>query len=207
MKPKFHLATLLVVTAMAPLHAEEQTKSTNPVVDPCVSVSQQVTSLVAKDPDRIVEIVSSEIAANTTCSCEVIKAAIGQSKSDAKTVAAIVEAAILAAPEQMRIIAQCAIAVAPDAIAEVQAVLARLDSNSGEHGLSSKSAKSAKVAIGDAAPMAGVAQMPNPLDFPGQGPVGPTPGGPGGIPLIPLIPPTIPTVIAPPVVTQVNPGS
>ena len=31
----------------------------------------------------------------------------------------------------------------------------------------------------------------NPLDFPGQGPVGPAPGGPGGVPLIPIIPPVI----------------
>jgi len=46
--------------------------------------------------------------------------------------------------------------------------------------------------------------MPNPLDFPSQGPivVGPIPGGPGGAPLIPVIPPMI---INPPEVTRVNP--
>lgn len=36
-----------------------------------------------------------------------------------------------------------------------------------------------------------VAAQPNPLDFPGQGPIGPTPGGPGGLPLIPQTPPII----------------
>lgn len=193
MKPKLHLAILLGVTAIASLHAQEPAKSASPVVDPCISVSKHVAELVAQDPARIVEIVSNEVAADSSCACEVVKAAIGESKADAKMVAAIVEAAILAAPEQMRISAQCAIAVAPDAIAEVQAVLARLDPNSGENAASSKSAKGA---IGETAPLS------NPLDFPGQGPVGPN-SGPGGLPILPPFPPV---VINPPVVTNVNPN-
>jgi hypothetical protein len=44
----------------------------------------------------------------------------------------IVSAAIEAAPEKMRIIAQCAIAVAPDALPEVQAVIAKLDPQAGD---------------------------------------------------------------------------
>ena len=48
--------------------------------------------------------------------------------------------------------------------AEVQAVLAKLDPNRGESGDSAKSAKDAKAPVGE------VAAMPNPLDFPGQGP-------------------------------------
>lgn len=146
----------------------------------------------------MIEIVADMVVRNPGCSCEVVKAAIEKSEPDAKTVAAIVEAASLAAPERMRLIAQCAIAMAPDALGEVQAVLARLDPNRGESADSSKSAKSAKI---PAAP-GEVASMPNPLDFPGQGPVGPTPGGPGGFPLIPIL---IPIILDPPGVTEVNP--
>ena len=194
MKSKLHLTTILGVTAIATLHAEEQAKPAIQAVDSCGSVYKHVSARVAGDPGRIVEIVSNEVATNQSCSCEVVKAAIDQSKPDAETVAAIVEAVILAAPEHLRIIAQCAIAVASDAIVDVQAVLARLDPNSGENAAHGN--KSPKAAIGE------VAQMPNPLDFPGQGPVGPTPGGPGGLP---LIPPLFPFVINPPVVTNVNP--
>ena len=114
------------------------------------------------------------------------------------TVAAIVEAAANVAPEHMRLISQCAVAVAPDALAQVQAVLAKLDPNSGKAGHSAKSAKDAKDAK---APVGEVAAMPNPLDFPGQGPIGPIIGGPGGQPLIPIFPPI---VINPPEVTNVN---
>ena len=50
-----------------------------------------------------------------------------------------------------------------------------------------------------------VTSQPNPLDFPGQGPIGPTPGGPGGVPLIPQLQPVI---IAPPDIynTNINPS-
>ena len=39
--------------------------------------------------------------------------------------------------------------------------------------------------------IAEVAALPNPLDFPGQGPVGPAPTGPGGPPVVPVLPPII----------------
>ena len=197
MKNILRLSTILSVTAITTLHSEELTKTVKPPLDPCVGIYQHVATLVEKDPERIVEIVSEEVSANQSCSCEVVKAAIVQSLPDAKSVAAIVEAAILAAPEQMRMTAQCAIAVAPDAIAEIQAIVARLDPNRGDAaGKSDKSAKIANVPLGD------VANATNPLDFPGNGPVGPAPGGPGGIP---LFPPIVPTVINPPVVTPVDP--
>ena len=96
----------------------------------------------------------------------------------------------------MRLVSQCAVAVAPDALGAVQAVLAKLDPNLGESGTSGKGAKVAEAANED------VTAMPNPLNFPGQGPVGPTFGGPGGRPLIPQLPPAI---IAPPNVSNVNP--
>lgn len=75
------------------------------------------------------------------CSCEIVKAVIEKTKAEPKLVATIVEAAIVAAPEHMRLTAQCAIAVAPDALVDVQAVLASLEGNAGESGKSSKSGK------------------------------------------------------------------
>lgn len=164
----------------------------------CLSLPALVDARISEDPAKVTEIVADMVVRNPACSCEVVKAAIETSKPDAKTVAAIVEAAIHAAPEHMRLIAQCAIAMAPDSLAEVQAVLARLEPNRGESADSSKSAKSAKTPVSQGE----VAQMPNPLDFPGQGPVGPIPGGPGGFPLIPVL---LPIILSPPSVTEVNP--
>ncbi len=159
----------------------------------CITLSQTVKNSVAADQSKVLEIVTKEVSAASSCACEIVKAAIEGAGAKPETVAAIVEAAINAAPDQIRMIAQCAVAVAPDALAEVQAVLAKFDPNTGESVTSAKDAK---------APAGEVAAMPNPLDFPGTGPVGPTPGGPGGFPLIPIFPPVI---INPPQVTEVNP--
>jgi hypothetical protein len=158
----------------------------------CLKLSLSVKNSVAADQAKVLEIVTKEVTAASGCACEIVKAAIEGSGAKPQTVAAIVEAAANAAPDQIRMIAQCAVAVAPDALADVQAVLAKLDPNKGE---SAESAKGAK------APASEVAAMPNPLDFPGVGPVSPTFGGPGGNPLIPVFPPVI---INPPEVTQVD---
>ena len=155
----------------------------------CLQLAASVKAAVAAEQSQVLEIVAKEVSAAPACACEVVKAAIEGSRADASTVAAIVETAIHASPENMRLISQCAIAMAPDALVEVQTVLAKLDPNSGESGQSAKSAKSAK---SGKEPVGEVAAMPNPLDFPGKGPVKP---------LYPLFPPII---INPPDVTNVN---
>lgn len=167
----------------------------NAAVD-CIALSLSVKNAVAAEQSKVLEIVTAEVGAAPDCACEIVKAAIEGSKANVQTVAAIVEAAATAAPEQMRLVSQCAVAVAPDALGAVQAVIAKLDPNLGEAGAGSKSAK---VATGESGE---VTTMPNPLDFPGQGPVGPTPGGPGGLPVLPVQPPVI---IAPPSISDVNP--
>lgn len=158
----------------------------------CIELSLSVKVAVAAEQSKVLEIVSSQVAAAPDCACETVKAAIEASNASAKTVAAIVEAAAVVAPEQMRLVSQCAVAVAPDSLAAVQAVVAKLDPNSGESGSSAKSAKSGD---GEAKPDGEVDFAMNPLDFPGRGPVGPAPGGPGGSPLLPNLPPA---VVAPP---------
>lgn len=190
MKQTVFFSVFSAVLALIPLSAE---------VD-CLKLSLSVKHAIAAEQSKVLEIVSNEVASTPGCACEIVKAAIEGSQAKPETVAAIVEAAVIAAPEQIRLISQCAVAVAPDALTQVQSVIAKYDTNRGEAGESAKSAK-AKAPIGE------VAAMPNPLDFPGQGPVGPTPGGPGGLPLFPIFPPTIvpPIVINPPDVTDVNP--
>lgn len=160
----------------------------------CLELAVSVKHAVAAKPSSVLEVVEKEVSANPDCACEVVKAAIQGAEADSKLVASIVETAATAAPEKMRLVSQCAVAVAPEALGDVQAVMNRLDPNLGETGYSSKDAKSAK----------DVAVKPawNPLDFPGQGPVGPTPGGPPMIP--PGLPPTVPPIITPPVGTPID---
>ena len=156
----------------------------------CASVTMSVGHRVQIDPSNVLEIVESEISANANCACEIVKTAIKASGADASLVADITEVAITSAPQSMRMISQCAIAAMPEALAEVQAVLARLDPNRGDSSYSSKDAKSgkdAKAAVASA--LAPPATPPNPLDVP----------PPFFLPLVP--PPYFP----PPEVTDPNP--
>lgn len=169
----------------------------------CENIALSVEQQARLDPSMVLQTIEKEIGTNANCACEIVKAAIKSSDADVEMVVAIVEVAITAAPESMRMVSQCAIATNPEALPGIQALLARYDSNAGDSGYSSKGAKSAKYSPKQdvAAVVNEVAAMPNPLNFPDGGPVGPTPGGPGGTPVLPLIPP----VIAPPSVTDVDP--
>ncbi len=153
----------------------------------CAAVSHSVEQRIQSDISKVLEIVESEVGANPSCACEIVKSAITASGADVARVVAIVETAITAAPDSMRIISQCAIATMPESIAEVQALLAELDPNSGDAGYSSKSAKSAKG--GKDAEVASIIapETPNPLDR---------------FDFTPFVPP----VIIPSLVTNVNPG-
>ncbi|MEO8616226.1 MAG: hypothetical protein ABI600_13860 [Luteolibacter sp.] len=169
----------------------------------CVSISLSLEQRIKLDDSKLLEMVETEVKANPACSCEIIKTAITASDADVETVVSIVETSIIAAPEMMRIISQCAIATVPESLAGVQSVLAKYDANGGDGGSSAKSAKDSKDAKDSKAIVPdSVAAMPNPLDFPGHGPIGPTVGGPGGKPLLPTTPPII---ITPPNVTNVDP--
>jgi hypothetical protein len=154
----------------------------------CYKVSTAVKAAVAAHPEKVLELVAAQVAQNESCACEVVKAAIVASGADKQLVAGIVEAAIEVAPSKVRIIGQCAVAVAPDALAEVQAVVTKYGAASGDSGYSAKGDEKGGKVVVTPPPV-----PHNPLDFPGQGPVGPTPGGPGGFPLFPpgLQPPTV----------------
>jgi len=148
-------------------------------------IAETVKKSVSAQPKKVIEIVSSQVAQNDSSACEIVKAAIVASNADKDLVAEIVQAATEAAPDKIRIIGQCAVAVAPDAIAEVQTVITKFAAAGGGGAY-----------VLAAPPVAPVNTAPvNPLDFPGQGAVGPTKGGPGGFPLFPpgLQPPAVST--------------
>lgn len=167
----------------------------------CQNLALSVEQRVKLDNSDVLETVEREMKSNPACACEIVKAAIKAADADTALVVAIVEMAITTSPESMRVASQCAIASAPESLADVQALLSRYDANAGEGGESAKSAKSdkgAKVAVASAEMPDTVAAMPNPLDFPGKGPVGAAPGGQ------PYFNPVPPVVVTRPV-TEVSP--
>ena len=122
----------------------------------CSEIHRAVKKYVEDHPERVLEVVALQIGHNPSCACEVVKAAIIASEADTALVVEIVEAAIEIAPSSFRIIGQCAIAVAPDALSEVQTIVNKYGAVSGDSGLgakgdeiSEKSAKGAKGAGGD----------------------------------------------------------
>jgi len=166
---KFSLIASLFCFAIVASHAAE--------VD-CVKLSFAIKQEVAANHSMVLQIVEKAVFANPSCACEIVKASITETQADAKMIASIVEVAAKAAPEQMRLIAQCAVAVAPDALEDVQAVLAKLDPGTGDSSIASDEEEGSDKG-GDVKPK----NQQNVLDFPTNGEevvVGPTVGGPGG---------------------------
>jgi hypothetical protein len=87
--------------------------------------------------DSLVSLVEETILKNPEQACEVVKQAIGMSKAQESLICRIVETAILAAPDQIRLITQCAIASAPDSLTAIQLLIATYDA-SGDSGTSGK---------------------------------------------------------------------
>jgi len=158
----------------------------------CLAISLAVEQQTKLDVARVLEIVEAEVTANPTCACEVVKSAIKASEADVQLVVNITETAITSAPDSMRIVSQCAIATMPESIGEVQALLARIDPNSGDGEIysskdSTKSAKSSKDAKQAEVASITAPMPPNPLDRP-----------------FPPLPP--PIIIYPKPVSEVNPA-
>ncbi|MGC4013790.1 MAG: hypothetical protein QM755_04620 [Luteolibacter sp.] len=117
---------------------------------------------IHEDPSKLLEIVAAEVTANPDRVCEIVKAAIKATENDKESIANIVETAATTKPDAMRLAAQCAVAAVPESLADVQAVLAKLDPATGDKHHSSK-AKDAKDAKEEVAP---AIAPPNPLDLP-----------------------------------------
>ena len=101
-----------------------------------VNFAQEFTSETSEE--ALLSNVSRTIAQSPDKSCEIVKAAITVSKADEKLVAKIVESAALAAPDKMRLIAQCAMAASPDSLDGIQQVMAKLDPGAGDACISGK---------------------------------------------------------------------
>ncbi|MGB6219526.1 hypothetical protein [Haloferula sp.] len=176
-KPALFLTAAITLTGA---HATERG-----IVD-CTQIAARTLATAERasvDPVELLNLIDREVSASPGCACEIVKAAIIGTGCDDAIVGYIVETAVRASPENMRMIAQCAIATAPDSIVRVQEVMGRLDPGAGE-GRSAKSAKSAKDAKGLEVKPA--ATPPDPLDIP-----------------IITIPP-IPPIVNPPPSTRTN---
>jgi hypothetical protein len=157
--------------------------------------STQTAEAIQADPDQ---------------ACEITKSAV--KTADIKTITLIVEKTAELVPEKIQLVAQCAIAQAPDAAESVLHTLDRILGKNASASIvdSSKngidSAKSGK--DGDVASATSL----NPLDFP-IGPngatntVGPPAGAAGGFPMLPPggQPGGSIIIINPPAVTNVDP--
>ncbi len=188
----------------------------------CQKLSSDVTQEIIQSPENVLALVSQYVSANEGCGCEVVKAAIVATEASKQLVAQIVQVAIEGAPKEMNVIATCAIAVAPDAYKEVQAVYAAAASAQGTS--YSVSEKGGKSGLGKGGDVGEVATAANPLEFPvssgvsgvgggvqgggapGSGnPVGPAPGTLGSTSIIPTGLPVIqPPVVTPPSITNVG---
>lgn len=147
-------AGLLVSAASA--EEPEKTVDCTPIVERVQATAERAKA----DPIELLRLVDKEVSANSSCACEIVKAAIEGTECDDAIVGYVVETAVRAAPEHMRLIAQCAIATAPDSLNRVQEVMARLSPSAGEKGKSAKSAKGKGVEVKPAA------TPPDPLDVP-----------------------------------------
>lgn len=110
------LLTLLAVATTSVSFAAEDAKE-------CTPVSATVTAEVTAKPSSVLTIVNDQIAANPTCACEIVKAAIIASKADKDLVGQIVFTAVTAAPTEATTVAECAVAAAPEASENVKAAL------------------------------------------------------------------------------------
>jgi hypothetical protein len=164
----------------------------------CSNIALSIEQRIKLDHSSALEIVETEVASNPSCACEIVKAAIKATDADTELVVSIIETVISTAPQSMMIATQCAIAAAPESLAGVQALLSKYEANAGDSGYSSKSSKDAKDSkVTNAIMPDTAASMLNPLDFPGEGPIGPSNG------IQPAFGPLLPILTRP--VTQVSP--
>ena len=172
------VTTLTATLLAAASYAEEADRPVD-----CAPIIERIQATAERskaDPIELLRLVDKEVSAHPACACEIVRAAILGTDCDDAIVGYVVETAVRAAPEHMRLIAQCAIATAPDSLNRVQEVMARLSPSAGKEGDSAKSAKGKNVEVKPAE------TPPDPLD-------------------VPIItPPPLPPVINPPPGTETD---
>ncbi len=72
--------------------------------------------------DSLISVVEDSVRNQPSRACEIVKEAISLSKADEALICRVVEAAIFSAPDQLRLISQCAIAAAPDSLTAINSI-------------------------------------------------------------------------------------
>ena len=129
----------LYTERMAALHADYEVSTAG--ISDGSEISTIVFHKVSSRPGFVCEIVQREVRIHPDHACEIVKAAIEAAEADDNLAVQITRTAIMASPENMRLISQCALAQAPGALTAIQALLASFDPNAGETGGSSKDSK------------------------------------------------------------------
>ena len=89
----------------------------------CESIGDKVRKAIKDKPDAVLVVVDKMISKNESCACEIVKAAIEESNASEEDVKQIVMTAVNAAQGMVGTIAECALAAAPEAAAEIKAGL------------------------------------------------------------------------------------
>ncbi len=86
----------------------------------CDAVASKVKSAVSADPTKVLVVVEDALTANRGCTCEIVKAAIKAADADKELVKQIVITAVNTAEAEAATIAECAVAVAPEAARQIK---------------------------------------------------------------------------------------
>ena len=115
------------------------------------------------DVESLLDGLRARLAADEAQACEIVQAAIAACDGSPALVARIFETAATEVPDQLRLLSQCALAAAPDALAEIQEVVAMLDPNAGDATAGAK-ASPAKAGTGKEPIAPAAARLPDALE-------------------------------------------
>lgn len=148
-KPSHYIRTILVVAAFG-LAAVAQAQIGEVVVPDanrsCDKAVEEMAAALRSRPESLLEEVTKRVGAAPWCACVLTKTAIQTVSASREIVGEIVYAATMAAPEQYKAIATCALEVAPDAAEEIrQALLKAFGETSNERAPGTGKGKSVAV--------------------------------------------------------------
>lgn len=126
---KYALAGALFATSASFASAAE----TGVEAKKCSAVYQSSSAVITQAPSKVLEHVSTLVAANEACAGDVVKAAIVATSASNELVGQIVETAVAAAPKQISKIVASAVATAPDASSAIAAVVAKMDKGTAQN--------------------------------------------------------------------------
>ena len=92
----------------------------------CIQLAARVEAEIGEAPSEVLNIVRRGLVDNSSCACDIVKAAIKASKADETLTGLIVETAVKTQPSRFKEIVECAILAKPTAKAQVRAALERV---------------------------------------------------------------------------------